>query len=412
MLDMRDEDVGRRELLQRVLASRHFKNSPRLRDFLSYVCERTFANRLDEISEPLIAMHVFGRPSDYNAEDTIVRTAARQLRQKLELYTLGEGAEGEWRLTIPKGSYIPLFERLQAEVPVEAPPPPVQEASPPRRWIVWAAGAVLACGLLVWAGLSLAAMMAPRAIFWRAVLGSGQATQLISGDSGLAMLVDLTHRAVHVHEYAEGKFAPAPADNPASADIDVPATFGRLRYTSMADLVIAAKTAALAEKTGQKLDVKYAREISLSDLKAGNVILVGDPWDNPWVELFANQLNFEFRIDAASHTHLIANHAPLDQEEPVYRAYRGDPNKKAYAMIALTGGLDGHNRALLVEGTTVAGLDAAVDFLFNSDLFLGVLKSAVRGASIDDFEVLLETEYVASRGTKLSIVGSRVHHRS
>jgi hypothetical protein len=87
------------ELLQNILASRHFKQSPRLRDFLTYICDRAFADQLDGISEQQIAVHVFGRPPDYNpGEDTIVRSAARQLRQKLELYNLGDGAESAWRL--------------------------------------------------------------------------------------------------------------------------------------------------------------------------------------------------------------------------------------------------------------------------------------------------------------------------
>ena len=66
-------------------------------------------------------MHVFGRPTDYNSsEDTIVRTTARQVRQKLELFHLDEGAGSLWRLTIPKGSYVPLFEKVEDAAADEA----------------------------------------------------------------------------------------------------------------------------------------------------------------------------------------------------------------------------------------------------------------------------------------------------
>jgi hypothetical protein len=182
-----------------------------------------------------------------------------------------------------------------------------------------------------------------------------------------------------------------------------------MRYTSVADLAMAVKTAFVAAKLGRKLDVKYARDATLRDLKAGNAILVGDPFGNPWVELYSDQLNFDFQIDAAAEVTQIVNHSPIGEEEAIYRVSKGDPTNKVYAMIALTTGLDNHSRALLLEGTSVAGTDAAVDFLFNSARFPEVLKSAIHGLSIDDFEVLLETENVAASGTRMKVIGVRVH---
>lgn len=183
------DDADREQLLQHILVSRHFKNSPRLKAFLIYICERSLSKRFAEISELQIAVHVFRRSSDYNpAKDTIVRTAARQLRQKLELYRLGEGADSGFRLTIPKGGYIPFFERNA--VIDEAVPVATGRARPPRggpQRLAKALAAAAACGPLIWGGLSLEEMMDPRTIFWRAVLTPHQATLLVSGDSGLAM---------------------------------------------------------------------------------------------------------------------------------------------------------------------------------------------------------------------------------
>lgn len=127
MLELQSDPSGtvdagdRKQLLQHILASRHFRKSPRVSEFLTYICERAFSNRCNEISEQQIAVHVFGRPTDYNSsEDTIVRTTARQVRQKLELFHLDEGAGSLWRLTIPKGSYVPLFEKVEDAAADEA----------------------------------------------------------------------------------------------------------------------------------------------------------------------------------------------------------------------------------------------------------------------------------------------------
>lgn len=365
MLDIQSASVDQEQLLHDILTSRHFKKSPRLRDFLNYICER----------------------------------AARQLRQKLELYNLDEGAAGDWRLTIPRGTYIPLFERNG--LPPEAVPPSVL----PRRLLL-GLGAAAAGGLLLWGLVSLAEMMRPRTLFWRTVLTSNQAALLVSGDSGLPILQSETHHLVHVQEYAAGKFVSQEGAQPSG---EPRATYWRRRYTSVADMIMAVKTSSLAEKLSRPLEIKYARDISLQDLKSGNAILVGGPAGNPWVELYAKQLNFDFQIDEATYVSTLYNRAPEGHEEASYRAFPGDPKSRAYAIIALTRGLDGHSRVLLLEGTSVAGTDAAVDFLFNSDRFPEVLKSAIHGLSIDDFEVLLETENVAASGTQMKVVGFRTH---
>jgi hypothetical protein len=408
------DDADREQFLQHILASRHFKKSPRLKAFLIYVCERSFSKRFDEISELQIAVHVFGRSPDYNtAEDTIVRTAARQLRQKLELYGLGEGASSGWRLTIPKGGYIPVFER--SGVTTEVVSPVADEARLPSgvpRWFLKALGAAAAGGILIWGGLFLVEMMNPRAIFWRAILAPDHPTLLVSGDSGLAMTMNITHRTVDVREYAEKKLEPQPLVNPSLPANSPTVKFGQQRYTSVADLIMAVKTTAMAGRLSRNLDVRYARDVTLDDLKAGNVILVGDPWGNPWVALFSQQLNFDFKIDAATSSHVVINRAPEAHEQASYQVYPGDPDHKNYALIALTGGLGRQGRALLIEGTTVAGIDTAVDFLFNSGRFSDVLKTAVHGGSIDDFEVLLETENIAASGTQFKVIGMRVHHQS
>ncbi len=405
------DGVDREELLQHILASRHFKKSPRLKDFLTYICERTFADRLDEISEQQIALQVFGRSIDHKpGEDTIVRTAARQLRQKLELYSLGDGAGSAWRLTIPKGSYIPVFERNGGAGEALAPITDDTQLTPRLpRWPLIALGAAAACGLLIWGSLHLLGAMDPRTVFWRAVLAQDHPTLLVSGDSGLAMTMNITHRTVDVREYAEKKLEPLPLINPSLPANSPIVYFGQQRYTSVADLIMAVKTTAMAGRLSRTLDVRFARDVALDDLKTGNVILVGDPWGNPWVELFSKQLNFDFQIDAPTSSHMVVNHAPQGHEQASYRVYPADPDHKNYALIALTGGLGQQGRALLIEGTTVAGIDTAVDFLFNSSQFSDVLKKAAHGGSIDDFEVLLETENVAASASQFKVIGVRLH---
>lgn len=99
-----------RALVARILASKEFQRANRLRDFLLYVVDRKFADAPHEVSESLIGHRVFRRPAAYNTgEDSIVRTEARVLRQRLERYFAGEGIHEPIFLEIPKGSYLPVF---------------------------------------------------------------------------------------------------------------------------------------------------------------------------------------------------------------------------------------------------------------------------------------------------------------
>ena len=59
-------------LVQRIIKNSGFARSPRLTALLLYLVERKLEGRVDELSETLIAVHVFERPTDYNtAEDSI-----------------------------------------------------------------------------------------------------------------------------------------------------------------------------------------------------------------------------------------------------------------------------------------------------------------------------------------------------
>src|ERR1700733_14667084 len=97
-----------RALVQRIIASEPFQRTSRLRDFLLYVVDRKLADSPGEVTETIVGHRVFGRSPTYNTgEDSIVRTEARVLRQRLERYFSTEGADEPIVLDIPKGSYLP-----------------------------------------------------------------------------------------------------------------------------------------------------------------------------------------------------------------------------------------------------------------------------------------------------------------
>src|ERR1700761_2924155 len=133
-------------LTERVVASNLFRGSLRLREFLLYIANCALTESPEAATEQQIGVHVFQRAPGYNSsEDSIVRTHARLLRQKLAEYFSTEGAAEPLIIEVPKGHYLPIFRARESEAPpapfAVAPeaalPSPEAVPEPRRRWNFW-----------------------------------------------------------------------------------------------------------------------------------------------------------------------------------------------------------------------------------------------------------------------------------
>ncbi|MEQ9692622.1 hypothetical protein [Shimia sp. SDUM112013] len=97
--------------LKSVTSSDAFVASPRIVDFLTYVVEETLAGRQDAIKAKTIAMDVYGRTPQDDLPTNLVRVDAGRLRRMLDDYYYGP-VNDPVRISIPKGSYVPVFEEL------------------------------------------------------------------------------------------------------------------------------------------------------------------------------------------------------------------------------------------------------------------------------------------------------------
>jgi tetratricopeptide (TPR) repeat protein len=99
-----------RDSLERVLASSTFARSDRARKLLQYLIDQQLAGQADRLKGFSIAVDVFGKDADYDSStDAIVRVQAGRLRELLDQYYAGEGANDAIRISIPRGNYIPAY---------------------------------------------------------------------------------------------------------------------------------------------------------------------------------------------------------------------------------------------------------------------------------------------------------------
>lgn len=147
---------------------RHSK-LPRL---LCYLVDQELSGKGDQLKGYAIAMDVLERSKDFDpATDSIVRVEVRRLRQALALYYATTGAADPLQLSIPIGSYRPVFRRSTGmDTAANPTPPPVPKEArgeagqnQPLRALVTGliAVVVVVTAVLLWPVLSPAPVRLP-----------------------------------------------------------------------------------------------------------------------------------------------------------------------------------------------------------------------------------------------------------
>lgn len=427
---VQDAKEAHAQLVRDVLASRTFAKSARLSELLSYICRTTLNGEATQLNEQQIGIRVFGRSPSYNpADDSIVRAQARLLRQKLEEYFDHECTHTAEIITVPKGGYVPLFRPREAAAPAEepaaavprdtvaaTPPVPAAKVAAPAggvrlrmlRWVLPLA-ALVGVGLLLW---QLRAHSQPAAsggadVLWRSLFERNQPTLIVASDDGLVLFQELTRSSVSLSDYLDGSYLRRETRSPSGGLTFDPAWFAAHQYTSIADLDLTLRLSRVPQAAAAQVLARDARGLRLDDLKAQNVILIGGPGSNPLVSLFSDRLNFQLGWDWSSGEGFVRNTHPLQEEQALYHDALQGSTRKSYGLLAFLPGIDGNRRALLVEGTGMAGTEAAADFLFGT-AFEGFAKSlGEKQDGLPYFELLLETTSIGGNAPQSHIVAYR-----
>src|SRR5512138_3831696 len=156
--------------LNRVLGSEVFEAAGRAREFLTFIVHETLAGRGDRLKGYSIAVQVFERPADFDAQtDPLVRVEAGRLRRRLAEYYQSQGRDDAVRIELPRGGYTPVFvwHSPDASPAVE---PQASGPAPRARTPWWP----VAAALLVLIGLGVGF----RSLFLTGDSRSGQASDI------------------------------------------------------------------------------------------------------------------------------------------------------------------------------------------------------------------------------------------
>jgi hypothetical protein len=412
------------------VAAPGFAKSERLSTFLRYIVRQSLSGNAEDLSEQMIGERIFGRPVGYDPrDDNIVRAHASRLRQRLEQYFQEEGKAESLRVTIPRGTYVPLFDRVEnklsestqqadteilKEISVSEAATP--DAYPRRLWFGIVSGAVFALLFLVIAtrithssGRHVVSQdQDPFHELWRELFSRNKETLIVPADSSLVVLKVFTGHAVGISNYASGRYlADIICDKP--CDRTLLQTLAAHRYTSTADLNLAVTVTHLPEALPSRTQIRYARDLQLNDLEQSNLILIGTPEANPWTGLFLPRMNFVLQDDMEKGPLAIENRKPMPGEPSQYLYDVHDPSK-GYATVDFLPNLSGTGNVLIVEGFSLADTEAAGDFITNRRDFDTLFKLIVgKQANLPHFELLLKTMDVNGIGSPPTLLAYRIY---
>jgi hypothetical protein len=403
--------------VQRIVDSPHFCKSPRLSRLLLYLSEQTLLDRADLLTELNIAIMVFDRQARFDpCVDTIVRSHMVRLRQKLDQYATENPSSIQ--VTIPRGEYVVRFEqtapKLSAQIAITA-SPSVAATLPGKQPRLL----LLLCYLLGIMVLALLAILASSrrktaeaAIahpLWSRLFQPQRTTIFVAADSGLVLLHGMTAKNTTLSEYLTRDFSRETQGLPPERIAEI-LNMANHRYTSFVDLNMFRRIEHLPFASSGRLEVKYARDIQINELKQGNIILSGARGANPWLELYEPEMNFVGANDGIHHDFTFLNRHPQAGEATAYSASDFDPEQKVLGVLAFLPNLDGNGNALIVEGNSIAGTEAISDFLFDDAALLAFLDSLrTHDATIPHFEVLIESNSVNGSAGPFHVLAYRTH---
>lgn len=150
-------DAQVRAALERIQGWPEMMRSPQLAGFLGYIVERVLAGEAQSIKAYTIAVDVFGRPPDFDAQsDPIVRVQARRLRSLLNEYYAGPGRDEPVRFELPVGRYVPEISFAGESAGFASPASSAGAPVRPRSSLWWSGP--LAFFIMIVAGIGLAAL--------------------------------------------------------------------------------------------------------------------------------------------------------------------------------------------------------------------------------------------------------------
>jgi len=398
-----------------IVTSLAFSGSRRSSEFLLYLVEKALLTQFDELKERTIGVQLFGRNPSYDTgADAIVRVTATDVRKRLQRFYATHKSQAAVRVELSPGSYIVEFRQVVAVEPEAPSPPEIAVREPPLNPLVSPASKhfqwTLAIGLLVatsvitgivlalypWQGRQAAVRQLP----WSAMLQGDRQLRIVFSDPDIVALQGVFHSQVSLADYADHRYIPD-AHSPDRIE-----SLFRGNNVPAVDADFASRIATFLSPAPVR--TYRARQLESGDFRTDdNFLLLGSPLSDPWVHLFQDQLDFEFRYDAELREEIIYNKQPARGENTIYApTVPGWGTGQAFAIVALLVNPNQLSHIMILAGSNAAATEAAGKLVTDTELVSQTLKEHQLNPYDPhvQFEMLLRVTTVASSLNTFNIV--------
>ncbi len=389
--------------MDRLLGSRHFRNSKRYPALFEHIIRETLAGNADSLKERVLGVAVFHRPADYDANaDPIVRVTAGEVRKRIAQFYHEEVSAEEVYIDLRPGSYVPEFfpvvhGGMETKQPFSLPLSVAAAESPAisaKGRSPWRLSAVaLASGVL------LAAILLTAFSPWQA---SDQRTQmwypLLNSPAPVLVVVGQPHLAPSENSPVLSVYQHGPASE-----------------LELADAIAMAHLSNVLDAHHHLYQITGVGSTSLSDLRKGPAILVGG-FNNPWSLRILSPLRFSLRaagsgsigeISASPQVLQIADRKnqagspwTVDFDQPI-SAMTHD-----YAIIARFQANMTDGEVMVIAGLGSGGTESASKFVSSAAYMTELARQAPRNWRSMNMEAVVETEVIGGRAGHPHIIAA------
>jgi hypothetical protein len=380
--------------LERILSDARFTASKRYPGLLRYIVEQTLAQNEENLKERTLGVEVFHRPPNYDTNlDPVVRLCAAEVRKRLAQYYQSPLHEGELRIDLHPGSYIPLFSHPAAagpriEVLPQALPAQLNQDSQPRntrKYLAVSAIAALFVISIVTAitlaaryGRSDARQESALEEVWSPLFAGSKPILFCVGEKELTATQDSPLAELQSGADDDSSFQPSAGMN---------------GFVAFSDVQVLSRFVSLAGNHGHPFRVQNSRTIVSSQLREGPVVLIG-ALNNIWTLNRTGSLRFHLEGPVGPDgIYWIA-----DAQHPGSRAWqvraqapRSD-TVKDYAIAARFVDESTGQVVLVAAGIAGSGTRAAGEFLTDETSLKHVAEDAGANWEKKNFEFVLSSQ--------------------
>jgi hypothetical protein len=391
-----------RAALRDILHSEAFATSKRSSEFLAYVVGQTLLGVQCELKERTIAVAVFGRIPSYDShEDAIVRIAASEVRKRLGFYYASSGKESAVRISLPKGGYVPAFDRFDdqgmrgTDLPDVRCPGDSQPGTQVRVEVVRNEAGIRNRRPVLLGSFLVALIVACVAILW---YHRGRPAQTFLDQFWAPALYP--SEPVHLVAAAAPVFVAYAAGETLPPNLHTEYVATNDQYVGQGDMLASHLLATMLQRMHQSYDVKTSSSVDVRDLPRHTVVLIGyssTQWESISKELryYIDGEREGMITDYGHDTEWYPRHLTKDLH-----------TDEDYAIVSRF--LDPTTRAMvvLVSGATQYGTEGAAMVVTDPELLKNALHDRPAGWETKNLQVVLHMKVIANTPATPEVVAT------